>query len=39
VESVNAAPEYIIGRKLIGAGTKVDSGQLADTNVPMKNFG
>ncbi len=39
VESVNAAPEYIIGRKLIESGVKIDPAQLADVNVPMKSFG
>lgn len=38
VESVNAAPEYIIGRKLIASGAKIDPVQLADVNVPMKGF-
>jgi 3-phenylpropionate/trans-cinnamate dioxygenase ferredoxin reductase subunit len=38
VEAVNAAPEYIVGRKLIGLGTKVSAEQLADTNVAMKSF-
>jgi 3-phenylpropionate/trans-cinnamate dioxygenase ferredoxin reductase subunit len=38
VEAVNAAPEYIIGRKLIGDGTKVSRERLADTAIPMKNI-
>ncbi len=38
VEAVNAAPEYIVGRKLIAAGKKIDAGELADANVPMKSF-
>jgi 3-phenylpropionate/trans-cinnamate dioxygenase ferredoxin reductase subunit len=38
VEAVNAAPEYIVGRKLIADGTRVPSERLADTSVPMKNI-
>jgi 3-phenylpropionate/trans-cinnamate dioxygenase ferredoxin reductase subunit len=38
VEAVNAAPEYLVGRKLIAEGTKVAPERLADMTVPMKNI-
>jgi 3-phenylpropionate/trans-cinnamate dioxygenase ferredoxin reductase subunit len=38
VEAVNAAPEYMIGRKLIAEGTRVSPERLADTTIPMKNI-
>jgi 3-phenylpropionate/trans-cinnamate dioxygenase ferredoxin reductase subunit len=38
VEAVNAAPEYLVGRKLIADGAKVAPERLADTTVPMKNI-
>jgi 3-phenylpropionate/trans-cinnamate dioxygenase ferredoxin reductase subunit len=38
VEAVNAAPEYIVGRKLIADGTRVTHERLADTAVPMKSI-
>jgi 3-phenylpropionate/trans-cinnamate dioxygenase ferredoxin reductase subunit len=38
VEAVNAAPEYLVGRKLIGEGTPVSPERLADTAIPMKNI-
>jgi 3-phenylpropionate/trans-cinnamate dioxygenase ferredoxin reductase subunit len=38
VEAVNAAPEYIVGRKLIATGRKIDASELADTSVPMKSL-
>jgi len=38
VEAVNAAPEYIVGRKLIADGTTVPPDRLADTSVPMKSI-
>jgi 3-phenylpropionate/trans-cinnamate dioxygenase ferredoxin reductase subunit len=38
VEAVNAAPEYMIGRKLIADGTQVTPERLADTAIPMKNI-
>ena len=38
VEAVNAAPEYIVGRKLIAEGAKVAPTRLADTTIPMKNI-
>ncbi|WP_417493866.1 NAD(P)/FAD-dependent oxidoreductase [Maricaulis sp.] len=36
VEAVNAPPEFMFGRKLIGQGTPVDPGRLADISVSMK---
>ncbi|HEY1630930.1 MAG TPA: FAD-dependent oxidoreductase [Rhizomicrobium sp.] len=38
VEAVNAAPEYIVGRKLIADGAIVAAERLADTAIPMKNI-
>lgn len=38
VEAVNAAPEYLMGRKLIGEGAKVAAERLADMTIPMKNI-
>ncbi len=37
VESVNTPTEYLVGRKLIGEGTKVPAERLADLSIPMKN--
>ena len=36
VEAVNAAPEYMIGKKLIAEGTKIAPERLADTAIAMK---
>jgi 3-phenylpropionate/trans-cinnamate dioxygenase ferredoxin reductase subunit len=38
VEAVNAAPEYMIGRKLIAEAKPVSPGRLADCAIPMKNL-
>jgi 3-phenylpropionate/trans-cinnamate dioxygenase ferredoxin reductase subunit len=38
VESVNAAPEYLVGRKLIAEGKAVAAEKLADLSIPMKNI-
>ena len=38
VEAVYAAPEYIVGRKLIAEGASVAPQRLADTAVPMKSI-
>ena len=38
VESVNAIPEYMIGRKLIAARARVSAERLADIAQPMKSF-
>jgi 3-phenylpropionate/trans-cinnamate dioxygenase ferredoxin reductase subunit len=39
VEAVNAAPEYVVGRKLIAEGKRIDEKRLADPSIPMKSFG
>ena len=36
VEAVNAAPEFMAGKQLIGKGTPVDATKLADRAVSMK---
>lgn len=38
VEAVNAAPEYLVGRKLIAEGRAISPERLADTAIPMKNI-
>ena len=38
VEAVNAAPEYMIGKKLIAEGKAVDAAKLADLSIPMKQM-
>ena len=38
VEAVNAAPEYLVGRKLIADGARVAPERLADTSIPMKSI-
>jgi len=38
VEAVNAAPEYLIGRKLIADSATVAPERLADLTIPMKNI-
>ncbi|MEI9930795.1 MAG: oxidoreductase C-terminal domain-containing protein [Rhizomicrobium sp.] len=38
VEAVNAAPEYLIGRKLIADGATIAPERLADMAIPMKNI-
>lgn len=38
VETVNAAPEYLVGRRLIAEGARVAPERLADTAIPMKNI-
>jgi 3-phenylpropionate/trans-cinnamate dioxygenase ferredoxin reductase subunit len=38
VEAVNAAPEYLIGKKLIADGAKVAPGKLADLSIAMKQM-
>jgi 3-phenylpropionate/trans-cinnamate dioxygenase ferredoxin reductase subunit len=38
VEAVNAAPEYLVGRKLIAERTEIAPDRLADTAIPMKNM-
>lgn len=38
VEAVNAAPEYLVGRKLIAEGAKIAPERLADLTIPMKSI-
>jgi 3-phenylpropionate/trans-cinnamate dioxygenase ferredoxin reductase component len=38
VEAVNAAPEYMIGKKLVAEGKTVAPETLADTSIPMKQM-
>jgi 3-phenylpropionate/trans-cinnamate dioxygenase ferredoxin reductase component len=38
VEAVNAAPEYLVGKKLIADGVAVDAARLADPAIPMKQM-
>ncbi len=38
VEAVNAAPEYLVGKKLIADGAKIAPERLADTAIPMKSI-
>ena len=38
VEAVNAAPEYMIGKKLVAEGKKIAPGTLADISIPMKQM-
>jgi 3-phenylpropionate/trans-cinnamate dioxygenase ferredoxin reductase subunit len=38
VEAVNAAPEYMIGKKLIAEGARIAPDKLADISIPMKQM-
>ncbi len=38
VEAINAAPEYLVGRKLIADGAKIAPERLADLSIPMKSI-
>ena len=38
VEAVNAAPEYMIGKRLIADGKPVEAARLADLSIPMKTL-
>ena len=38
VEAVNAAPEYMMGRKLIAARARIEPDRLADRAIPMKEM-
>lgn len=38
VEAVNAAPDYLIGKKLIAEGKDVDAAKLADTTIAIKTL-
>lgn len=39
VDAVNAAPEYIVGKKLVAAQARVAPGELADKSISMKDIG
>lgn len=39
VEAVNAAPEYLVGKKLIESGKKIAAEKLCDLSIPMKQMG
>jgi 3-phenylpropionate/trans-cinnamate dioxygenase ferredoxin reductase component len=36
VEAINAAPEYLVGRRLIAENARIAPERLADTSIPMK---
>jgi 3-phenylpropionate/trans-cinnamate dioxygenase ferredoxin reductase subunit len=36
VEAVNAAPDYMLGRKWIADGLRIDPERLADSAIPIK---
>ncbi|HEY5085601.1 MAG TPA: FAD-dependent oxidoreductase [Rhizomicrobium sp.] len=38
VEAVNAAPEYMIGKRLVAEGKKIAAETLADLSIPMKQM-
>ena len=38
VEAVNAAPEYMIGKRLVAEGKKIAAETLADLSIPMKEM-
>ena len=39
VDAVNAAPEYIVGKKLVASQARVAPGELADKSISMKDIG
>jgi 3-phenylpropionate/trans-cinnamate dioxygenase ferredoxin reductase subunit len=39
VEAVNAAPEYLVGKKMIADGKTIAAETLADMSIPMKQMG
>ena len=39
VDSVNSAPEYLVGKKLVAAQATVAPGELADKSISMKDIG
>lgn len=39
VDAVNAAPEYMVGKKLVAASASVAPAELADTSISMKDIG
>ena len=38
VEAVNAAPEYMIGKKLVAEAKQIDAAKLADLSISMKQM-
>ena len=38
VEAVNAAPEYLVGKKLIAEGVRIAAEKLADLSIPIKQM-
>jgi len=38
VEAVNAAPEYLMGKRWVGEGRKIAPSTLADMSIPMKKM-
>lgn len=38
VEAINAAPEYLVGRRLIAENARIAPERLADTSIPMKTL-
>lgn len=38
VDAVNAAPEYLVGKKLVQGGAMVAPAELRDTSIPMKDI-
>ena len=38
VDAVNAVPEFMIGKRLVGAAAKIDPARLADMSVSMKEM-
>jgi len=38
VESINAAPDYMLGKKWIGENLRIDPGRLADSSIPIKQI-
>jgi 3-phenylpropionate/trans-cinnamate dioxygenase ferredoxin reductase subunit len=39
VDAVNAAPEFVVGKRLVSSAAAVASAVLADTSIPMKEIG
>jgi 3-phenylpropionate/trans-cinnamate dioxygenase ferredoxin reductase component len=39
VEAVNAAPDYMLGKKWIAESLRIDPDRLADTSIPIKQIG
>jgi len=39
VDAVNMPPDYLVGRKMVGARAEDPPEQLADTSIPIKELG